>query len=251
MTNTEKIAIIFDLDGTLIDTEKLYRIYWPKALADYGYNLSDERALMLRSLGRPFSPAQFKEWYGEDFDYNLVRQRRKEYVEGHIEKYGLDLRPGVKEILDFLRNFNEDETQDKSQSTKTDNPKAFKKITVAIATATDLERTKKYLKMTGIDGYFTNIICATMVEHGKPAPDIYEYACKTLKLPPENCFAVEDSPNGVKSAYAAGLKVIFIPDQAPAEDYISEMIYANYPIISDIKKLIMDQGDGVPGPFSQ
>ena len=49
-------AFIFDLDGTLIDTEKLYRKYWPMALKDYGYELSDERALMLRSLGRPFAP---------------------------------------------------------------------------------------------------------------------------------------------------------------------------------------------------
>ena len=75
----EKPAFIFDLDGTLIDTEKLYRKYWPMALRDFGYELSDERALKLRSLGRPFAPAQFKEWYGEDFDYNLVRQRRKEW----------------------------------------------------------------------------------------------------------------------------------------------------------------------------
>ena len=80
----EKPAFIFDLDGTLIDTEKLYRKYWPMALADYGYELSDERALMLRSLGRPFAPRQFKDWYGEDFDYNLIRHRRKEYVEEHI-----------------------------------------------------------------------------------------------------------------------------------------------------------------------
>ena len=129
MFDKDRSAFIFDLDGTLIDTEKLYRKYWPMALKDYGYDLSDERALMLRSLGRPFAPRQFKDWYGEDFDYNLVRQRRKEYVEGHIEKYGISLRPGVKEILTFLKE---------------------KNITVAIATATDLERTKKYLDMTGI-----------------------------------------------------------------------------------------------------
>ena len=210
-------AFIFDLDGTLIDTEKLYRKYWPMALADYGYELSDERALMLRSLGRPFAPVQFKEWYGEDFDYNLVRQRRKEYVEGHIAKFGVELRPGVKEILEYLRD---------------------KKITVAIATATDLERTVKYLEMTGIREFFTDIICATMVEHGKPAPDIYQYACRTLGMNPADCFAVEDAPNGVKSAFDAGLKVIFIPDQAPSDDSFNRMIFAEFDNISKIKSLI-------------
>ena len=213
----EKPAFIFDLDGTLIDTEKLYRKYWPMALRDYGYELSDERALMLRSLGRPFAPAQFKEWYGDDFDYNLVRQRRKEYVEGHIEKYGIELRPGVKEILEYLRD---------------------KNITVAIATATDLERTTRYLEMTGISEFFTDIICATMVKCGKPAPDIYKYACEKLNKKPSECFAVEDAPNGVKSAYDAGLKVIFIPDQAPSDDSFKSMIFAEFDNISKIKSLI-------------
>ena len=217
MTDTNRSAFIFDLDGTLIDTERLYRKYWPMALKDYGYELSDERALMLRSLGRPFAPAQFKKWYGEDFDYNLVRQRRKEYVEGYIEKYGIDLRPGVKEILTLLKE---------------------KNITVAIATATDLERTTKYLEMTGISGFFTDIICATMVEHGKPAPDIYKFACEKLNKKPSECFAVEDAPNGVKSAYDAGLKVIFIPDQAPSDDSFRSMIFAEFDNISNIKSLI-------------
>ena len=217
MFDKDRSAFIFDLDGTLIDTEKLYRKYWPMALKDYGYDLSDERALMLRSLGRPFAPKQFKDWYGEDFDYNLVRQRRKEYVEGHIEKYGIGLRPGVKEILTFLKE---------------------KNITVAIATATDLERTKKYLDMTGISPFFTDIICATMVEHGKPAPDIYKFACEKLNKKPSECFAVEDAPNGVKSAYSAGLKVIFIPDQAPSDDSFRSMIFAEFDNISNIKSLI-------------
>lgn len=212
-----KINVIFDLDGTLIDTEKLYRKYWPMALADYGYELSDERALMLRSLGRPFAPKQFKEWYGEEFDYDLIRKRRKEYVEGHIEKYGVELRPGVIEALNYLKG---------------------KNISTSIATATDLERTTKYLQMTGIDGRFEKIICATMVKNGKPAPDIYQYVCKELHALPSDCFAVEDAPNGVRSAFSAGLNVIFVPDQSPADDSVAEMIYATIERLDLIKEII-------------
>ena len=62
-------AVIFDLDGTLIDTEKYYRICWPKAVEHFGYTMTDEQALSLRSLGRPYAPERFREWYGEDFDY--------------------------------------------------------------------------------------------------------------------------------------------------------------------------------------
>lgn len=192
--------LIFDLDGTLIDTEKLYRKYWPMAFADSGYFLSDERALMLRSLGRPFAPELFRKWYGDDFDYDRVRASRKKYVEEHINKFGLELMPGVVTLLEYLKANN---------------------IRRSIATATDLERTTKYLKMVGIDEYFDQIVCATMVKRGKPAPDIYEYACSCLEIKPSEAFAIEDAPNGVKSASAAGLKVIYVPNQTPIDDEIA------------------------------
>lgn len=211
------LSIIFDMDGTLIDTEKLYRKYWPMAFKDIGYELSDERALMLRSLGRPFAPEQFKKWYGPDFDYNKVRNRRKEYIEEHVNKYGIELKPGVLTLLDWINN---------------------EGITTAIATATDEERTAKYLDMVGLSGRFKKIICATMVEHGKPSPDIYNYAASCLNVDKESIFAVEDAPNGVRSAYSAGLKVIYVPDQTPSDDEIKSMIYAEVPRIDGIIDII-------------
>ena len=62
-------CVIFDLDGTLIDTEKYYRIAWPAAARKFGYEMTDEMALSLRSLGRPHAPKQFQEWFGKDCDY--------------------------------------------------------------------------------------------------------------------------------------------------------------------------------------
>jgi DNA helicase-2/ATP-dependent DNA helicase PcrA len=80
-------AVLFDMDGTLIDTEKYYRIFWPKALAACGYTMTDEQALTMRSLGRPFAPRQLKDWYGEDFDYeadyvNNMTAIQKENLKG-------------------------------------------------------------------------------------------------------------------------------------------------------------------------
>ena len=217
MCYTIFMNVIFDLDGTLLDTEKLYRRFWPMAARDFGYELSDEQALKLRSLGRPYAPIHFKEWFGEEFDYKKVRERRKEYVSEHIAKHGIELRPGVIETLDYLTD---------------------KDITIAIATATDLERTTKYLDMVGIRKYFKNIICATMVEHGKPSPEVYQYACKQLDATPSDCIAVEDAPNGVKSAYAAGLKVVFIPDQSPSDSEIKPMIYKELKILTELKDIV-------------
>ena len=209
-------AVIFDLDGTLTDTEKYYRKAWPEALRHFGYNPDPDIALELRSLGRPFAPLKFKEWFGEDFDYNTVREYRKKLVSAMIEENGIPLKPGAREILEWLRH---------------------EGITTAMATANDLKRTTGYLEKIGLSDYFDRIICADMVKFGKPAPDIYAHAVKELGILPDRAFAVEDSPNGVKSAHAAGCKVIMVPDLTEPDEELKKLLYARVGSLIDIKEL--------------
>lgn len=209
-------TVIFDMDGTLIDTEKYYRIFWPMALEEFGYHMSDEQALSMRSLGRPFAPARLKGWFGEELDYGKVRSRRKELMEAHLDRTGIELKPGVPEILAFLRQ---------------------RGIRTAVATATDMERSIKYLTNMGIYNDFDRIISAVMVEKGKPAPDIYLHACSQLGEKPADCLAVEDSPNGVMSAYRAGCPVVMIPDQTRPDEELSRRLFAVFDRIDEIKTL--------------
>lgn len=210
-------AVIFDMDGTLIDTEKYYRIFWPKALAEFGYHMTDEQALSMRSLGRPFAPAQLKKWFGEDLDYYAVRQRRKDMMEECLDREGIRRKPGALELVQRLR---------------------ADGITTAIATATDPERTAKYLKLTGLEGYFDRLISATQVKEGKPSPEIYLFACEQLGLAPEDCLAVEDSPNGVLSAYRAGCKVVMVPDQTRPEEEMKKYLYAVAESLDEVYEII-------------
>lgn len=210
-------AVIFDLDGTLIDTEKYYRIFWPKALAAFGYHMTDEQALQLRSLGRPFAPALLKTWFGEDLDYHAVRQKRKDMMEECLDREGVERKP---DALALVRELKE------------------RGIVTAIATASDLERTVKYLRLTGLEGYFDQLISATQVKEGKPAPDIYLFACEQLGLAPADCLAVEDSPNGVLSASRAGCRTVMVPDQTEPDEELKKCLYARVDSLVEVAGLV-------------
>lgn len=204
---------IFDMDGTLIDTEKLYRKFWPMALAEFGYTMTDEQVLSMRSLGRPFAPIKLKEMFGPELDYPAVRECRKRIMEEYIDAHGIELKPGCIELLTNLKEHG---------------------LRAAIATATDLPRTEKYLEMLGLREYFTEIVCATMVKEGKPSPDIYQYACEQLGRKPEECIAVEDSPNGVLSAYRAGCNVVMVPDQTQPDEELAKLLYRKCDSLFDL-----------------
>lgn len=211
-------AVIFDMDGTLIDTEKYYRKFWPLTMKQFGYEMTDAQALELRSLGRPFAPAKLKEWFGEDLDYWAVRNKRKEIMEECLDREGIERKKGALEAVQMLRE---------------------RGITAAIATATDMERTNKYLKIVGLEGYFERLISATMVAEGKPSPDIYLYACEQLGLKPEECIAVEDSPNGCLSAYRAGCKVVMVPDQTEPDEELSKLLYARLDSLAELETILV------------
>lgn len=212
-------TIIFDLDGTLLDTEKYFKVFWPKAAAVFGYEMSEEQALSLRSLGRPFAPTLLKEWFGESFDYVAVRECRRKLMKEHLDKTGLELKAGAKETLQWLRE---------------------NRYRIALATATPADRALAQLREVGIDSYFDEIVSAADVEKGKPAPDVYLYVCEKLVEKPENCLAVEDSPNGVLSAAAAGLPVVMVPDQTQPDAELVNQLYACISSLNELSVLLKE-----------
>jgi 2-haloalkanoic acid dehalogenase type II len=196
-------TILFDMDGTLFDTEKHYQWAWRKAIADAGYELDASEVLKLRSLGAPYNVAQFQEWFGEEVDYRAIRQERVDLMKDMLA-HEIPLKPQVPQTLEKLRQMG---------------------YSMAVVTATAQEQAVSNLKLAGLLPFFDHVISASMVKRGKPAPDVYLYACEVLGVQPENCYAVEDSPNGVMSAHAAGCRTIIIPDLSQPDAELSRLLY--------------------------
>lgn len=197
-------GVIFDMDGLIIDTEKLLIKYWCQACEEFGYHAVPDMFYPMRSLCSKYSVPKFKEIFGQEFDVQKVRARRMELMNEHISIYGIEKKKGLDDLLDFLKS---------------------NRIKKAVATATDYSRTEKYLKSINVFDKFDSIICATMVEIGKPEPYIYLQACKQIGLSPIECIALEDSPNGILSAYRAGCKPIMIPDLTQPDNYTSSLLF--------------------------
>lgn len=203
-------AVVFDMDGVLIDTEKIYRQCWKKNGVSIGIP-EDEMEVWCNWIagGNKESNARlFKSIRGEDFDYLAFRQRTMDLFDEHVARYGIDIKPNVEDTLKFLKE---------------------KGIKIAVATSTGRARAQRRLESVHIAGYFDEMVCGDEIVHGKPEPDIYDKACEKLGIEPEMAVAVEDSMNGVVSASCAGLYTVMVVDliqpNETTEEYADETFY--------------------------
>lgn len=198
-------GILFDMDGVILDTEKLYTRFWQEAANALGYPMTKEQAMGLRSLNREFGAAKMQSYFDVPVNYEEVRNKRIELMNAFIEKEGVELKPGIRELLAYLKE---------------------KGIRTAIATSSPIERTEKYLNSVGLTGAFDRLISGYMVKRGKPEPDIYELAAKEIGLTPQECLAIEDSPSGLLSASRANCYPVMIPDQDMPTPEIESLLFA-------------------------
>lgn len=210
-------AVIFDMDGVLIDTEKHYNAAWCQAATEAGFPFTREHALLLRSCEAKEGEKLMQGIFGPSFDYYAIRERRRELVRERLAQYGLEKKPGVEETLRFLR---------------------AKGIKTAVATATALNITKSHLTTIGVCDLFDSIVSAKNVAHGKPEPDVYLYACEQIGERPQDCMAVEDSPNGIMAAYRAGLRTVMVPDLTQPDEELTKYLYACVNSLSDLCELV-------------
>ena len=194
---------IFDMDGLMFDTERLVYDNWQHIMDEHGYNYDIE--FFKRTVGKRKKEVElmYREYLGDDFPYwTFADECRARYTE-RVKQEGIPVKKGLYDILDFCRENG---------------------IKTALATSTSRETTEFNLKSAGVSEYFDELVCGNEVKNGKPHPEVFLTAAKKLGLAPECCAAFEDSINGIKSAKAAGMITVMVPDLLQPTEEIMPMI---------------------------
>ena len=210
-------AIFIDVDGVLVDSEKIFNECWRRAANQSGYVMTFEQALLLRSLDSQLAKELFVSWYASEDVYPVIRSARKEIMAEYVASKPPVAKKGVQELLKSLSGL---------------------PVKVVIVTSSPVNRITNYLSSANIDvSLFDDVITTEKVTRGKPFPDVYEYACRTLGFKANECIAVEDSPNGVKSAHQAGCYTVMIPDLSPYTEDLKQYVDVCFSNLSDLLTL--------------
>jgi len=189
-------AVIFDLDGTLIDSEPVFKAVAQRAALRFDRSFSDE--LFLELLGLPGNEVEagIRAAFGQDFPVAAFRDAFGGLWREHVEEHGIAVKPGAVEFIGHLNR---------------------RKIPYAVATSTPYERARESLELAGIGEHFEFLVGGDQVENGKPAPEIYLKAAAHISVEPTRCIAIEDSKVGVRAAAAANMYTIMVPDLKPPD----------------------------------
>ena len=211
-------AVIFDMDGTMLDTEHVKEEGLKHVGETLNVKIDDQTLTQIRGTNN----TRLKEILCNKFEglnVEKLLETREKYVEKYFENNPIEPKKGLLELLEFLKNHD---------------------YKMAVASSSNLEVIKKYLKKVGVIDYFDIIMGGDLVKNGKPDPEIYSKCIEQLNLSREECIGVEDTANGVLSIHRAGMKPIMIPDLEEPSKEIENLVYAKLESLSDVIPLLKE-----------
>lgn len=211
-------AVIFDMDGVIFDSERLALSCWEELGERWGLEDIRDTYVLCVGVTETVSRQVFLERYGESFEYERFWREFKELARERIERDGLPVKKGARAILSALRE---------------------RGVPTALASSTKSETVLREIEEAGLSGYFDAIIGGDMISRSKPEPDIFLTAAERLGVRAENCCVIEDSYNGIRAAYRAGMIPVMVPDMLPPTDEMRALAAAVLPDLNEAADLIL------------
>lgn len=210
-------AFIFDMDGLLIDSERIVKISWDMAGKDLGYEHFGDHIMNTLGMNHKRRIQYFYDACGNDFPMELFDELETKYFWEIANTEGIPLKKGARELLQAI------------------SEKGYK---IGLATSSRSGYAIPILEKHQVMQYFDGAVYGNMITHSKPDPEIYLKAAQVLGVAPEYCIGVEDASNGIRSACAAGMRVILVPDLAMPSPEIQKMVYKQYESLDEIIEML-------------
>ena len=206
-------AVIFDMDGLMIDSERVTFEGFQHVLELM--NLSMSREFYIQTLGKTLDPVKmiYREEYGPNFPVDKAIDDVHQYIWDVFEKEGVPLKEGLLNLLKYLK--------DNHYQT-------------IVATSSGRQRVDRILKLANISSYFDDSICGDEVENGKPYPEVFLKACEKLGVSTNEAIVLEDSEAGIEAAYRAHIPVLCIPDMKYPEEHYQKMTTKILPSLNEV-----------------
>ena len=217
MSRFDLEGVVFDVDGVLFDTERLSQGTWNAVSTELNWPQVGRAYLEFVGQNRADILQKMLDLFGPDFPRETFLLTCSARSQARMEQEGVPLKPGVREILEFL---------------------TARGIPAALATSTNRERTHRRMEMTGLGPCFSAVVTGDQVEHSKPDPEIYQLACQALGTAPSRTLAIEDSRNGILSAHAAGMPVVMIPDLIPPAPELERLLFRRCTSLLEVRELL-------------
>ncbi len=209
--------IIFDMDGTLIDSERMIISKWKDVAAEFHIPDIEETLMQCIGINSHETETLFHRIYGEDFPYRKYTSMVSRRFHDEINANGLPVKPGTYQLFHFLK---ENHYQ------------------IGLASSTREAVVREEMKSIGLLDYFHVVVGGDMVSNSKPHPEIYLTAAKLLGVSPNQCYAVEDSPNGIRSAYQAGMATLMVPDLIAPDEELRQMIFRQFQNLLELQDFL-------------
>lgn len=210
-------AVLFDMDGLMFDTERMYQKAWLQAGRQMGAPMEPEIVDRLRGRNREGCARVCREAFGEDFDFDAMRTACRALMARWIEEDGLPVKPGLYELLAELER---------------------RGIPAVLATSTTRDSAWSHLQRAKVDRYFLGAVCGDEVSHSKPDPEVFLKAAALAGKDPARCMVLEDSPAGVRAGAAAGCFTVMVPDLTAPDEELKKLADEILPGLRDVIPLL-------------